>query len=268
MRFEVSVNGERVCVAGLEDKGAVRLTVSCSTCWPRNEQDLSVDGVIGDTLGDRRSAVWGKWALTFGDEVTVRLLPPGESDPPVSPPPEKDPIRALDDEVDGSTPASPALRAKADPLILKRRPRAKHQADIRFQVRVNGRQLCVAGVAGSFILHAELYYADAASWAVYSGKLAFLKVYSIEIEPDYLPNGRTMTWPHGEVTIGDEVSVKLLPAGESDAPLEVLEIRESASENNCEARLPALVRGTRFLSGKLLNWLGRRSGGNAARGDS
>lgn len=272
VRFDVAVNGERLCVAGLEEEGMIVVTVGCSRGWYGHEQSVSVRGTIGNALADYRSAVWGERELIFGDEVTVRLLPPGESDAWVSPPPAKDPIlllrQVLRDGVDDLTPASPTSWEKTGRRILKRRAERKHQADIRYEVRVNGRQRCVAGTAGHFILSAELSHAT--SWAAHYKrykKLADFNVHGMEM--DYpTANCRGMKWRHGYVAVGDEISVKLLPAGESDAPLEVLEIRESASEDTREVGLSELIRGTRVLSEKLLKWLGRRSGGNAAGRDS
>ena len=106
IRFQVLVNGEVRGTAGLEAIGVLTVVLS----WVRRDPaaipedaraapDFTEDDWAGDRanvhLGGldsiaRQHLRWLEAELAVGDEVTVRLLPPGEFDPPARWKPESD----------------------------------------------------------------------------------------------------------------------------------------------------------------------------------
>ncbi len=89
-RFEVSVNGETITTAGYPDFGVLTAIL----CWVKRDpaehaseepgyfdEDLSVD-VAGLHKGE--NADWASRSLQVGDEIVVRVLPPGPTDEPKS----------------------------------------------------------------------------------------------------------------------------------------------------------------------------------------
>lgn len=83
LAFEVTLNDEKLCVAGLYADGGVHVIMSAShySAGPNQSSkgDLNVSGLIGH---EHVSWVdgWGK--LRVGDTVVVRLLETAQSDPP------------------------------------------------------------------------------------------------------------------------------------------------------------------------------------------
>ena len=96
MRFEVSLNGEQLCVAGLGEFGVlsailswvkrdpeefspVQHTHTNRESWSAEESIIDVSGLSG---GD--ALAWVRKPVREGDEIVLRVLPPGVSDPPQS----------------------------------------------------------------------------------------------------------------------------------------------------------------------------------------
>ena len=90
LRFEVSLNGRRLCVAGLDRLGVLMLEIT-SENWPGPE---ATESARGTPAGDENSVFvnaytddgedW-RWAferIKAGDEIVVRVLPSGPFDPP------------------------------------------------------------------------------------------------------------------------------------------------------------------------------------------
>ncbi len=98
VRFEVLVNGQRICIAGLASQG----TFGASVDWikrpleriaPSVKQDpeFSKDDWLKEILNLHISGleskadehvVWLYQNLSIGDEVVIRILPPGAYDAP------------------------------------------------------------------------------------------------------------------------------------------------------------------------------------------
>jgi len=115
MRFEVIVNGERRCVAGLEYG-----VLTVGTTWmKRNPDAFSPSPYRGMTKAEyleefanlhvgaldlsnakEQPVDWLKEQFVPGDEIIIRVLPPGESDKPV-------PRQASSCSLSGQTSASP-----------------------------------------------------------------------------------------------------------------------------------------------------------------
>jgi len=94
MRFEVLVNGVRVCTAGQNDLGVLTTLLSWrkldpanrplndtppAKAWSEGELDFSVGGIDS---GDGRHTSWKVPILAVGDEITIRILAQGPYDPP------------------------------------------------------------------------------------------------------------------------------------------------------------------------------------------
>jgi hypothetical protein len=90
VRFEVLVNGRPVGTAGLDGWGFLNVLLRAQRFDADRDPIPGFTGLIEDAemivgghdmaLGDMH---WATVALAAGDEVTVRLLGPGPSDPPV-----------------------------------------------------------------------------------------------------------------------------------------------------------------------------------------
>jgi hypothetical protein len=101
MRFEISINGQKVCTAGIEDFGVLSTTITRVKRNPNQAdpaklknstleeflEELTEVNVTGldsnDSAGEHGKHVsWLRQPLKAGDEVLIRVLPPGESDAP------------------------------------------------------------------------------------------------------------------------------------------------------------------------------------------
>lgn len=99
VRFEVCVNGQPVCVSGLNGDGVLSTIVSCirhADSTP--ELDLRVGGLGKYNPASERPqhANWNAPSLSVGDEVTIRVLPAGEFDDPVEM--SQSPKKTIEDE--------------------------------------------------------------------------------------------------------------------------------------------------------------------------
>lgn len=91
-RFEVLINGERRCVMGVEGFGVLSVITSWvmreadqkpaqapEDEWVGPELELGCGGLRSDT---NQHVHWMRRELSEGDEVTIRVLGPGDFDPP------------------------------------------------------------------------------------------------------------------------------------------------------------------------------------------
>src|SRR5947209_3622465 len=91
LRFEVTLNGRRLCVAGLDRLGVLMIEVK-SENWPGPE---ATESTLGTPAGDENTVFvnaytddgedwrWVHERIVAGDEIVVRILPAGPFDPPV-----------------------------------------------------------------------------------------------------------------------------------------------------------------------------------------
>lgn len=84
-RFEVLVNGERKCVAGINVEGILTAAATAYIC--KGDLDLGcaleVCGVESQHGPEHQSVSWFQPApLRVGDELTVRILDKGDFDSP------------------------------------------------------------------------------------------------------------------------------------------------------------------------------------------
>jgi hypothetical protein len=89
LAFEVSVNGEVVCVAGLDEYGVLTAILS----WVRRRPDaefkpdseeleFSVSGLASDARNDAEHLDWLKRELRVGDIVSLRVIEIERADEP------------------------------------------------------------------------------------------------------------------------------------------------------------------------------------------
>src|SRR5262245_42436950 len=100
-RFEVLINGRRVCVAGITSFGVMNVILSrvkrnpkrypgrkkisyTERKWSREQLDVYVGGleINGEDERNDRHVDWLKRRIKPGDKVVVRVLPAGPFDPP------------------------------------------------------------------------------------------------------------------------------------------------------------------------------------------
>jgi len=95
-RFEIEINGELQCTAGLREFGTLGLDCTCVIGDPkryesRKRSDVTLSewtspsltmnlGGIDQTIGLSQILTWLQQSLQQGDELTIRILPPGEYD--------------------------------------------------------------------------------------------------------------------------------------------------------------------------------------------
>lgn len=90
VRFEVELNGRVLCVAGMDQFGTLTITVE-SSHWPnraegiptRDEGDENKDYIFvsGYSATDTVQQ-WANERIGPGDEIRIRVLPPGACESP------------------------------------------------------------------------------------------------------------------------------------------------------------------------------------------
>lgn len=84
-RFEILKNGQRLCISGINGDGVLSV---CVTYVKQADSELSHDlqifglGMFGGSNDRHRHAAWTSPQITVGDEISIRILPPGEFDEP------------------------------------------------------------------------------------------------------------------------------------------------------------------------------------------
>jgi hypothetical protein len=77
--FEVSLNGERLCAAGIDGDGSLTAILHAVTAKPRDELGLEVQGLVSAT---EEYVKWAQVGLKVGDEVRVRIVESASADEP------------------------------------------------------------------------------------------------------------------------------------------------------------------------------------------
>jgi hypothetical protein len=77
--FEVFLNGERLCVAGIDGDGVLSAILTSVRVKARDELGLAVGGFVSAT---REQVNWTRVDLKVGDEVRVRILESASADEP------------------------------------------------------------------------------------------------------------------------------------------------------------------------------------------
>jgi hypothetical protein len=99
VRFEAFVNEKRICTAGFDSFGVLSATLTSVERNPEKAKKLKIDRPLEDLVApevtfqvagldsaDVDTDWMVSWAnlvkLSAGDEIRIRILPAGESDPP------------------------------------------------------------------------------------------------------------------------------------------------------------------------------------------
>jgi hypothetical protein len=69
--FEVSLNGKRLCVAGIGDSGVLIAVIDYIVGQYRNEMRLDVSGLISPT---HEYVTWNRRKVKVGDEVRIKII--------------------------------------------------------------------------------------------------------------------------------------------------------------------------------------------------
>lgn len=84
-RYEVLRNGQRICTTGIDGNGVLSLTLNyVRHAGKDGRHDLQVGGLgrFDGSLDSDHHVGWPMPAVEVGDEITIRILPPGEFDSP------------------------------------------------------------------------------------------------------------------------------------------------------------------------------------------
>jgi hypothetical protein len=101
-RFEVLVNGERVCLSGVDGDGVLSATVDYVKHAKKHPTYTLHVGALGrfNASSDRQDhANWLTPSVGIGDEITIRILPGGDFDDPAGM--TRHPARTMEDPVLG-----------------------------------------------------------------------------------------------------------------------------------------------------------------------
>ena len=88
--FEVTINGQKVCTAGIGEYGVLNSVLSfvggkeSSDQAPSENLELTVFGVSTSTVGASEHIEWLRRALVAGDEIVIRIIEASECDQPAS----------------------------------------------------------------------------------------------------------------------------------------------------------------------------------------
>src|ERR1051325_10634014 len=84
-RFEILKNGKRVCVSGINGDGVLSVALSyVKHANKEGDHRLSIGGLgmFDGSQNRQHHAAWPAPVFGPGDEITIRILPPGEFDEP------------------------------------------------------------------------------------------------------------------------------------------------------------------------------------------
>jgi hypothetical protein len=210
VRFGITLNGENLCTAGLDGYGW--LTVGMNLFVPQAgcSATISVTGMNQRNASEYGRMVWGERPLNVGDELKVRVLPPGSYDPPIA---------AFDDLATATKWNGPNHFRGCPCEILS--PEASVDAhvegDLRFEIYRKGEYFCTAGC----VRHSTV----------------LVSIEAHTYDPEHVDKRRAMGMPTEDrlamgilffdidppglsLEVGDEVLVRVLPPGECDPPQE------------------------------------------------
>lgn len=83
-RFEILKNGERVCICGIHGRGVLSAGITYVAHSDQSNYKLHIGG-LGLFDGSRDREVHADWPaphVSTGDEITIRIMPPGDFDEP------------------------------------------------------------------------------------------------------------------------------------------------------------------------------------------
>ena len=84
-RFEILKNGERVCISGIKGDGVLSVGVTyVKHPGQDSAHDLEIGGLgmFDGSQTHQHHATWLSPVVATGDEITIRILPPGNYDQP------------------------------------------------------------------------------------------------------------------------------------------------------------------------------------------
>ncbi|WP_437296706.1 hypothetical protein [Sorangium sp. So ce426] len=230
--FRVSVNGAKVCTAGVGAVGVLTIIVTRHAGFPEallRDDDVRVYGLASDR---REFFVWPSRALRVGDEIGIEVLDADTVDPPLKRTPCGESYRAtLLRQVRTAlgAVAGPMLRDPRGQLatlsrsardLLSRTATAMARRALRppgaraeraVLVELNSRRICVAGVPRrghvmSLITWAAPTRSDVPSHFWFS-------VYGRDARTD-----ERLDWGRPALAVGDHISIRFARSREHDAP--------------------------------------------------
>jgi len=80
--FEVTVNGKRVCTAGLDRLGVISTTLTYVQRKDKAELDFNVGGLLSHQKEGDEYVTWIKETLKPGDSITIQIVEAAESNEP------------------------------------------------------------------------------------------------------------------------------------------------------------------------------------------
>lgn len=84
-RYEILINGKRHCICGLHGEGVLAINMTHVDTEQNKQPHSIMPGALGhfdDSIQESHHAQWPAHELQEGDEITIRILTPGDFDPP------------------------------------------------------------------------------------------------------------------------------------------------------------------------------------------
>ncbi|WP_437906025.1 hypothetical protein WME95_48730 [Sorangium sp. So ce327] len=230
--FRVSVNGTKICTAGVGPAGVLTITVTRVAGSP---DALLRDGDvwIGGLASDRQEfLVWPSRALRVGDEIGIEVLEADTVDPPLKRTPRGESYRdTLLRQVRTALGAfaGPMLRdprgqlatiSRSARVLLSRTATAMARRALRppgaraeraVLVELNSRRVCVAGVPRRGHVMALITWAGPTGSRVPS--FFWFSVGGQDARTD-----ERLDWGRPALAVGDQISIRFARSREHDAP--------------------------------------------------
>lgn len=172
-RFEVLKNGERVCISGIEGDGVLSVDLTYLNHRGQESTHRLHIGGLGMFDGSRERQHHARWPspdVATGDEITIRILPPGEYDQPRGM--TASPRKTIDDPEFGKlgyytdawdadiTFDSPPIESAHIHLRADKAGPAPHQRDLLRELRVRHKELWPDIRSALVKCHPEIKTAD------------------------------------------------------------------------------------------------------------
>ncbi len=219
--FEVTLNGKHLCTAGVDSYGMLTLAVTALySANPSAGEDertpitstvaLCITGAENNHASTLKYLVWGEKTLKEGDEVTIRVLPDGEHDPPIA---------TFADLESGCAWKGPAKfrTEQGDNAREDSEGEKSASENVRFEILFNGQQFCIAGRYGNGVM-AMLLQSTTHDPRRVRKLLADKKPATDQLGLTVM--GFDTGQPNPDPRVGDEIIVRILPPGECDPPVQ------------------------------------------------
>jgi|GEM_PF-1656638 len=229
--FELTRNGKKLALAGVDGLGVLSATMTNLTGVPHAHLDFNLGGLeSGPDRGEQPHLGWAHGPAEVGDRFRYRIVMRDVVDPPChrngSPSTSRrryTPLHALRDEQEEMKKMRLALKRQIpidEKWITSGVPVAKPTPFICFELSLNGQKLAVGGIPGHAVVSVHLHCAlrvprpgrkrrDPAELRLSLGGMDFNRHYE---------DAPQLRWVDQAVKVGDRITIRILRRTEADPP--------------------------------------------------